>query len=198
MSEAGRHHHRCGRHRRRPESGLHRQSHDRRGHSRRRPQWARRWVATPLTQHLPRDSVSTMTCRCSRPSGPTSRTGLLGGAFRGRDQHQGSARPATSRPSATSSTTTKTAAGPGTCSAARTDFDRMSVYPGRRPRRQVLTADGIVLLAMSLESQLALTPWLRSHSTDATLYLDVQEDYLEGNRDGIAPDDLLLRRLPAQ
>lgn len=63
------------------------------------------------------------------------------------------------------------------CSEA--DFDRMSVYPEDVPA-QVLTADGIVLLAMSLESQLALTPWLRDHSA-ATLYLDVQEDYLVGN-----------------
>lgn len=64
------------------------------------------------------------------------------------------------------------------CSEA--DFDRMSVYPEDVPE-QVLTADGIVLLAMSLPSQLALTPWLRARST-ATVYLDVQEDYLDGNR----------------
>ncbi|MET3805540.1 ribokinase [Nakamurella sp. UYEF19] len=59
------------------------------------------------------------------------------------------------------------------------DFDRMSIYPEDVPA-PVLAADGIVLLAMSLEAQLALTPWLREHSA-ATLYLDVQEDYLDGN-----------------
>lgn len=59
------------------------------------------------------------------------------------------------------------------------DFDRMSVYPDDVPA-EVLSADGIVLLAMSLEAQVALTPWLREHCA-ATLYLDVQEDYLEGN-----------------
>lgn len=63
------------------------------------------------------------------------------------------------------------------CSEA--DFDCMSVYPEDVPA-EVLSADGIVLLAMSLQSQLALTPWLRDHCA-ATLYLDVQEDYLEGN-----------------
>lgn len=64
------------------------------------------------------------------------------------------------------------------CSEA--DFDRMSVYPDD-VSASILTADGIVLLAMSLAAQLTLTPWLRSQ-TGATLYLDVQEDYLQGNR----------------
>ncbi len=64
------------------------------------------------------------------------------------------------------------------CSEA--DFDRMSVYPADVPT-EVLNADAIVLLAMSLPSQLALTGWLRANS-QARLYLDVQEDYLTGNR----------------
>ncbi len=67
------------------------------------------------------------------------------------------------------------------CSEA--DFDRMSVYPADVPAT-VLSADGFVLSAMSLSSQLALTPWLRAN-TDALLYLDIQEDYLAGNRDAL-------------
>ncbi|KQU68916.1 carbohydrate kinase family protein [Phycicoccus sp. Root101] len=63
------------------------------------------------------------------------------------------------------------------------DFDLMSVYPVDVPRA-ALGADGIVLLAMSLASQLALTPWLKKNS-GARLYLDLQEDYLEGNRESI-------------
>jgi ribokinase len=64
------------------------------------------------------------------------------------------------------------------------DFDVLSVYPADVPS-WALDSDAIVLSAMSLESQLALTPWLREHSS-ATLYLDLQEDYLEGNRDALA------------
>ena len=63
------------------------------------------------------------------------------------------------------------------------DFDVLSVYPSDVPV-STLAADGIVLSAMSLESQLALTPWLRKNS-QATLYLDLQEDYLEGNREAL-------------
>ncbi len=66
------------------------------------------------------------------------------------------------------------------CSEA--DFDAMSVHPADVPDR-ALRAGGIVLLAMSLASQLAVTPWLRAR-TDAQLYLDVQEDYL-GDRDAL-------------
>lgn len=62
-------------------------------------------------------------------------------------------------------------------------FDAMSVYP-TDVTPSALGADGIVLSAMSLASQLALTPWLRVHS-QAALYLDLQEDYLEGNRDAL-------------
>lgn len=60
------------------------------------------------------------------------------------------------------------------------DFDVMSVYPPDF-RGSALRADGVVLSAMSLSSQLALTPWLKQN-TSAHLYLDLQEDYLEGNR----------------
>ncbi|WP_162237095.1 carbohydrate kinase family protein [Frondihabitans sp. Leaf304] len=62
-------------------------------------------------------------------------------------------------------------------------FDALSVYPADVPG-SVLDADGIVLSAMSLESQLALTPWLRQNS-EAALYLDLQEDYLDGNREAL-------------
>jgi ribokinase len=55
-------------------------------------------------------------------------------------------------------------------------FDRMSVYPRDVPA-SALAADGILVSAMSLGSQLALGPWLRAHS-DALIYLDLQEDYL--------------------
>lgn len=60
------------------------------------------------------------------------------------------------------------------------DFDVLSVYPSDVPTA-VLRADGMMLSAMSLNSQAKLTPWLRENS-NATLYLDVQEDYLRGNR----------------
>lgn len=61
-------------------------------------------------------------------------------------------------------------------------FDLMSVYPADVPA-EVLNADGILVLAMSLNSQLTLVPWLRANSA-ATIYLDLQEDYL-GNRDAL-------------
>jgi ribokinase len=63
------------------------------------------------------------------------------------------------------------------------EFDILSVYPRDIPQT-VLNADGVMLSAMSLQSQLALTPWMRANS-EATLYLDLQEDYLEGNRDAL-------------
>lgn len=63
------------------------------------------------------------------------------------------------------------------------EFDALSVYPADVPE-SALAASGIVLSAMSLESQLALTPWLRANSA-AALYLDLQEDYLDGNRDAL-------------
>ena len=63
------------------------------------------------------------------------------------------------------------------------EFDILSVYPDDVPE-SVLRADGLMLSAMSLDSQLALTPWMRANS-DATLYLDLQEDYLDGNRDAL-------------
>lgn len=64
--------------------------------------------------------------------------------------------------------------------ATEAEFDALSVYPADVPA-WALDADGFVLSAMSLGSQLALTPWLRAN-TDAMLYLDLQEDYLEGTR----------------
>lgn len=60
------------------------------------------------------------------------------------------------------------------------DFDVLSVYPPDVPTA-ALGVDGMMLSAMSLNSQAQLTPWLRKNS-GATLYLDVQEDYLVGNR----------------
>ena len=63
------------------------------------------------------------------------------------------------------------------------DFETLSVQPDDVPA-EALAADGIVLLAMTLEAQLRLTPWLRERSA-ATLYLDLQEDYLD------ARDELL-------
>lgn len=55
-------------------------------------------------------------------------------------------------------------------------FDAMSIYPEDVPA-SAMAADGILISAMSFESQMALVPWLRRHST-AMLYLDLQEDYL--------------------
>jgi sugar/nucleoside kinase (ribokinase family) len=60
------------------------------------------------------------------------------------------------------------------------DFDALSIYPPDVPPA-ALAADGFVLLAMSLGAQVALTPWLRENSS-ARLYLDLQEDYVEGNQ----------------
>ncbi len=65
--------------------------------------------------------------------------------------------------------------------SSEAEFDALSVYPSDVPV-DLLACDGMMLSAMSLESQLALTPWLRANTT-ATLYLDLQEDYLEGNRE---------------
>lgn len=67
--------------------------------------------------------------------------------------------------------------------ATDAEFDALSVYPDD-VSASVIAASGIVLSAMSLESQLALTPWLRER-TAATLYLDLQEDYLVGNREAL-------------
>jgi ribokinase len=62
-------------------------------------------------------------------------------------------------------------------------FDEMSVYPPDVPAA-ALKADGILISAMSLESQVALGPWLRAHS-NATIYLDLQEDYIAGHVDEV-------------
>jgi sugar/nucleoside kinase (ribokinase family) len=61
----------------------------------------------------------------------------------------------------------------------RDHFDRMSVYPEDMPP-EVLATPGMLVLAMSLPSQLALTPWLRAN-TDAMIYLDLEEDGVLGN-----------------
>ncbi len=58
-------------------------------------------------------------------------------------------------------------------------FDQMSVYPKDVPP-DCLDSAGILILAMSLASQLTLTPWLAAHSS-AKIYLDLQEDYVVGN-----------------
>jgi sugar/nucleoside kinase (ribokinase family) len=62
-------------------------------------------------------------------------------------------------------------------------FDRMSVYPEDVPA-SALAARGILVLAMSLRAQLTLTPWLRRESA-ATIYLDLQEDYLAGHESAL-------------
>ncbi|KQP57213.1 carbohydrate kinase family protein [Agreia sp. Leaf283] len=67
--------------------------------------------------------------------------------------------------------------------ASEEDFDRLSVYPADVDA-DALGASGILVSAMSLASQLALGPWLRAN-TDATIYLDLQEDYLDGNREAL-------------
>jgi ribokinase len=64
------------------------------------------------------------------------------------------------------------------------DFETLSVQPGDVPA-EALAADGIVLLAMTLAAQLRLTPWLRER-TGATLYLDLQEDYLDAREELLA------------
>ena len=60
-------------------------------------------------------------------------------------------------------------------------FEAMSVSPDDLTS-PMLAADGILISAMSPRSQLRLTPWIRQNST-ATIFLDVQEDDLEGNED---------------
>jgi ribokinase len=61
----------------------------------------------------------------------------------------------------------------------REHFDWMSVYPHDVPARY-LDAAGLLVLAMSAPSQIALTPWLRANS-DAIIYLDLEEDGVPGN-----------------
>ena len=58
-------------------------------------------------------------------------------------------------------------------------FDVLSVYPDD-VTGEALSARGILVSAMSLRSQLTLGPWLRAQ-TGATIYLDLQEDYVAGN-----------------
>lgn len=70
-----------------------------------------------------------------------------------------------------------------TMHSTEAEFDTLSVHPADVPA-SALVASAILVSAMSLESQLVLTPWLRVN-TDAALYLDLQEDYLDGNRDAL-------------
>jgi ribokinase len=58
-------------------------------------------------------------------------------------------------------------------------FDQMSVYPTDVPASS-LASDGLLVLAMSVRSQLALIPWLRANSR-AAIYLDFEEDGIAGN-----------------
>jgi ribokinase len=58
-------------------------------------------------------------------------------------------------------------------------FDLLSVHP-EDVTPEALSASGILVAAMSLRSQLTLGPWLRGR-TDATVFLDLQEDYVAGN-----------------
>ena len=61
----------------------------------------------------------------------------------------------------------------------REHFDRMSIYPVDVAPGH-LGADGFLVLAMSLPSELTLTPWLRANS-DAVIYLDLEEDGIPGH-----------------
>jgi sugar/nucleoside kinase (ribokinase family) len=58
-------------------------------------------------------------------------------------------------------------------------FDLMSVHPADVQPAQ-LEHDGILVSAMSPAAQAELTGWLKQHSA-ATIFLDLQEDYLVGN-----------------
>jgi ribokinase len=60
-------------------------------------------------------------------------------------------------------------------------FDAMSVHP-EDVSPSMLAADGILISAMSPSSQVALTRWVRRHST-ATIFLDLQEDDLAGREE---------------
>lgn len=60
-------------------------------------------------------------------------------------------------------------------------FERMSVQP-TDVAPDVLDADGILLSAMGLSSQLRLAAWLPER-TAATIYFDPQEDYLLGQEE---------------
>jgi ribokinase len=59
-------------------------------------------------------------------------------------------------------------------------FEALSVHPPD-VSDAVLGAEGILLSAMALGAQLAMSAWLRAH-TAATIYFDPQEDYIAGHR----------------
>lgn len=63
------------------------------------------------------------------------------------------------------------------------DFDVLSVHPDdvSEPLR---SAAAFMVAAMSLDSQVRLVPWLRQN-TDATVYLDLQEDYIPGSEERV-------------
>lgn len=58
-------------------------------------------------------------------------------------------------------------------------FDQMSVYPAD-VQSSYLAFEGLLVLAMSVRAQVALTPWLRTNSA-ATVYLDLEEDGIRGH-----------------
>ncbi|RZS89704.1 ribokinase [Motilibacter rhizosphaerae] len=61
------------------------------------------------------------------------------------------------------------------------DFDELSVRPSDLDE-DLLRSRAFLVCGMSLRAQLALSPWLRAQAA-GTVYLDLQEDYLEGNED---------------
>ncbi len=62
-------------------------------------------------------------------------------------------------------------------------FERLSVHPADLSD-VTLAAPGILLCGMALHAQLALSAWLRRHSS-ARIYFDPQEDYLAGNESAL-------------
>lgn len=63
------------------------------------------------------------------------------------------------------------------------DFDLLSVHPDDISETMASTS-AFMVSAMSLQSQTRLMPWLRAN-TAATIYLDLQEDYISGNEDQV-------------
>ncbi|MCV7013834.1 carbohydrate kinase family protein, partial [Mycolicibacterium madagascariense] len=73
-------------------------------------------------------------------------------------------------------------------------FEALSVHPGD-VGADVLASAGVLLSAMALHAQLALSAWLRPR-TSATLFFDPQEDYVAGHerelREAVAACDVFL------